>query len=168
MPPVVRLTPEWAVAAFMLGESIESSAGDPTQAGKSIRVVGTNPFIVGSYVEEGNMFLDILRENPDIQCFILNTGNVGGMTGGQKITVRDSARIIEMIARDKITWQRDDFWGYEVPSEIPGIELDRFDTQNYYSDEQIEQLSGELKKERLAWLSQFPGLNQSILDTIKP
>jgi len=168
MPPVVRLTPEWAAVAFMLGESIETSAGDPSEAGKALRVVGTNPFIVGSRAEEGNIFLSILRKNPDIQCFILNTGNVGGMVRGQKITVRDSIKIVEMIARDKITWQKDDFWGYEVPSEIPGIELDRFDPKNYYSDEQIEQLSQNLKRERLAWLSQFPALNQDILTAINP
>ena len=167
MPPVVCLTPEWAAAAFMLGESVETSAGDPTQAGKSLRVVGTNPFIVGSRAEEGNIFLGILRENPDIQCFILNTGNVGGMVRGQKITVRDSVRIIEMIARDKITWRRDDFWGYDVPSEIPGVELDRFEPKNYYSDEQIEELSHDFKRERLAWLAQFPSLNKDILTAIK-
>jgi len=168
MPPVVRLSPEWAAVAFMLGESIETSAGDPSEAGKALRVVGTNPFIVGSHAEEGNIFLSILRKNPDIQCFILNTGNVGGMVRGQKITVRDSIKIVEMIARDKIAWQKDDFWGYEVPSEIPGLELDRFDPKNYYSDEQIEQLSQNLKRERLAWLSQFPALNQNILTAINP
>jgi phosphoenolpyruvate carboxykinase (ATP) len=167
MPPVIRLSPEWAAAAFMLGESIETSAGDPTQAGKALRVVGTNPFIVGSYAEEGNMFLSILRDNPDIQCYILNTGSVGGMERGQKITVRDSAKIIEMIARDNITWQKDDFWGYEIPSEIPGIEMDRFDPKNYYSDEQIDKLSQDLKRERLTWLSQFTALHPDILNIIK-
>jgi len=167
MPPVVRLTPEWAAAAFMLGESIETSAGDPSEAGKALRVVGTNPFIIGSHAEEGNMFLSILRENPDVQCFILNTGHVGGTVRGQKIRVRDSVKIIEMIARDKITWQRDDFWGYEVPSDIPGVELDRFDPKNYYSDEQIERLSNNFKRERLDWLAQFPSLNQDILTAIK-
>jgi len=168
MPPVVRLTPEWAAAAFMLGESIETSAGDPAEAGKALRVVGTNPFIVGSHPEEGNIFLSILRENPDIQCFIVNTGHIGGMDRGQKITVRDSIKILEMIARDKIIWQKDDFWGYEVPTEIPGVELDRFDPRNYYSDEQIERLSQDLKGERLTWLAQFPGLNRDILTAIKP
>ncbi|MFC1902607.1 phosphoenolpyruvate carboxykinase [Chloroflexota bacterium] len=167
-PPVVRLSPEWAAAAFMLGESIETSAGDPTEAGKALRVVGTNPFIVGSHTDEGNMFLNILRENPDIRCFILNTGHVGSMDRGQKITVRDSVKILEMIARDEIKWQWDDFWGYEVPSEIDGIELDRFDPKNYYSEEQIEKLSNDLKRERLAWLSQFPSLNPDILNAIKP
>jgi len=167
LPPVVRLTPEWAAAAFMLGESIETSAGDPAEAGKALRVVGTNPFIVGSYTDEGAMFLSILRNNPNIQCFILNTGYVGGVDRGQKITVKDSVKIIEMIARDQITWQRDDFWGYEVPLQIPGVDLDRFNLRNFYSDEQVEQLSHELKRERLAWLSQFPDLNQDILTAIE-
>lgn len=168
VPPVARLSPEWAAAAFMLGESVETSAGDPTEAGKSLRVVGTNPFIVGSRTEEGNMFLDILRANPDIQCFFLNTGVVGGMVRGQKITVKDSVKILEMIAKDKIKWARDDFWGYEVPVDIPDIEVDRFDLKNYYDNEQITELSMNLKSERLNWLSQFPGLNEDIISAINP
>lgn len=48
MPPVAKLSPEEAAVAFMLGESIQTSAGDPSKAGESIRVVGTNPFIIGS------------------------------------------------------------------------------------------------------------------------
>ncbi len=165
VPPVMRLSTEWAAAAFMLGESVETSAGDPTQAGKSLRVVGTNPFIVGSEEEEGNMFLNFLRDNPDIQCFIMNAGRVGG-DRGQKITVKDSVKVIEMIARDKIEWRKDDFWGYEVPVHIPGIDLSRFDLNNFYSEEQIQELSKDLKRERLEWLSQFKGLDKDILDAI--
>jgi len=168
VPPVVRLNPEWAALAFMLGESVETSAGDPTQAGKSLRVVGTNPFIVGSREEEGNAFLRILRHNPSIKCFILNTGKVGGMDRGQKITVLDSVKILEMLARDKISWHRDDFWGYEVPIKIPGVELDRFGLNNFYSNEEIRELSEDLKRERLKWLSQFAGLNEDIISVLKP
>ena len=168
LPPVVRLTPEWAAAAFMLGESVETSAGDPTQAGKSLRVVGTNPFIVGSKEKEGNIFLDIMRNNPDIQCFILNTGKIGGTDRGRKITVRDSVRILEMIARDKIVWKKDGFWGYEVPVQIPGLDLSQFDLSNFYPEEEIQELSEDLKRERLEWLSRFPGLNIDIVTALKP
>ena len=167
MPPVVRLTPEWAAAAFMLGESVETSAGDPTQAGKSLRVVGTNPFIVGSEEEEGNIFLSILRNNPDTQCFIVNTGKVGGADRGQKITHKDSLKILEMLARDKIVWKKDEFWGYEVPVQIPEVDLSRFDLGNFYPEEQIKELSEDLKRERLEWLSQFHGLNQDIINALK-
>jgi len=168
LPPVIRLTPEWAAVAFMLGESVETSAGDPTQAGKQLRVVGTNPFIVGSREKEGNTFLSILQNNPGIQCFILNTGKVGGTDRGQKITVHDSVKIIEMIARDKIAWKPDEFWGYEVPVQIPGVDLHRFDLSNYYPEEQIREISEDLKQERLEWLSQFRGLNRDIINALKP
>ncbi len=168
MPPVVRLNAEWAAAAFMLGESIETSAGDPTQAGKALRVVGTNPFIVGEEEEEGNILLGLLRRNPDIQCFILNTGYVGGAERGQKITHRDSLKILEMIARDRIAWKKDDFWGYEIPVYIPGVELNRFELGNFYSDEQIKEMTCELHRERLAWLSRFRGLDRDVVSALKP
>jgi len=167
MPPVVRLSPEWAAAAFMLGESIETSAGDPTQAGKALRVVGTNPFIVGEEEEEGNILLSLLRNNPGIRCFILNTGKVGGEDRGQKITHKDSLKILEMIARDKIVWKKDEFWGYEVPAQIPEVDLGRFDLSNYYTEEQIQQLSADLKGERLEWLSQFHGLSSDVINALQ-
>jgi phosphoenolpyruvate carboxykinase (ATP) len=165
-PPVVRLSPEWAAAAFMLGESVETSAGDPTEAGKSRRVVGTNPFIVGSEEEEGNFFLSILRNNPGIQCFLLNTGKVGGAERGQKITVKDSVKILEMIARDQIFWERDEFWGYDVPSEVPDIDLERFDLNHYYTEDEIRERSRALKDERLAWLAQFGHLDRDIISAV--
>jgi len=168
LPPVVRLSPEWGAAAFMLGESVETSAGDPAEAGKSKRVVGTNPFIVGSEEEEGNIFLNILRKNPDMQCFILNTGTVGGPERGQSIKVQDSVKILEMIARDAIKWKRDDFWGYEVPVEIPEVDLSRFTLNNYYPDDQMMELSQNLKTERLEWLGRFPGLDGDIINALKP
>src|SRR5439155_14267310 len=81
VPAVARLTAEQAAAYFMLGESIETSAGDPTKAGQAKREVGTNPFIVGPEAQEGNRLLEILRANPDMQAYILNTGSIGANDG---------------------------------------------------------------------------------------
>ncbi|HID11805.1 MAG TPA: hypothetical protein EYP17_10985 [Candidatus Latescibacteria bacterium] len=50
-------------------------------------MVGTNPFIISSEAEEGNRFIEILRQNPDIKCLLLNYGNPGdvrGLEGGQE------------------------------------------------------------------------------------
>jgi phosphoenolpyruvate carboxykinase (ATP) len=165
-PPVARLSPEWAAAAFMLGESVESSAGDPSKAGQSLRVVGTNPFIVGSCEEEGSAFLRILKQNPNIKCFVINTGIVGGLDGGQKIKVKDSVKILEMIARDAIEWKRDDYWGYEVAEKIPGVDLERFNLNSFYSEEEIAGLSDNLYSERKKWLEQFPELDESIIKAL--
>lgn len=169
VPPVARLSPEFGAAAFMLGESIETSAGDPTMAGRAIRVVGTNPFIVGSEAEEGNIFLSILRRNPEIQCYMINTGRMGATEGlaGENITVRDSVKIIEMIARDEIRWKEDAFWGYEVPEEIPGMEYARFELKNFYQPAEIDSLKEALRKERVEWLERFEGLDPDIINAIR-
>jgi phosphoenolpyruvate carboxykinase (ATP) len=169
VPPVARLNPEFAAAAFMLGESIETSAGDPTMAGRAIRVVGTNPFIVGSEAEEGNIFLSILKKNPQIRCYMMNTGNVGATEGnaGENITVRDSVRIIEMIARDRIKWKEDPFWGYEIPEEVPGMDFARFDLRNFYQPSEIQALEEALRKERIEWMERFEELDPSIIDAIR-
>jgi len=167
VPPIARLSPEWAATTFMLGESTETSAGDPSKAGQLVRVVGTNPFIIGSQAEEGNIFLQILKNNPEIQCFMLNSGWVGGRDR-QKIGLRDTLQIIEMVVRDKVLWQRDEFWGYEIPVEIPGIDLDRFDLKNFYSEERTKELSENLKKSRLEWLSQFSELDSEIVNALRP
>ncbi len=166
VPPIAKLGPEWAAAAFMLGESIETSAGDPTMAGRAIRVVGTNPFIVGSEAEEGNIFLEILRKNPNIQCYNMNTGMFGG-SEGENITVKDSVRIIEMVARGSIKWKQDDYWGYEVPEEIPGIDMDRFNLVNYYEPAVSETLSAALREERVEWLERFENLDSKIINAIR-
>ena len=162
VPPIAKLSPEWAAAAFMLGESIETSAGDPEQAGKSKRVVGTNPFIIGSEAEEGNIFYDLLIKNPDINCYILNSGKVGGERGGTKISIKDSIAIIEMIARDKIKWKKDEYWGYEIPYDIPGIDLDRFAPENFYEGSTLKEIRDKLRTERKEWMKQFETLNPKV------
>ncbi len=161
VPPIAKLTPLQAAAFFVLGESIETSAGDPTQAGKSKRVVGTNPFIVGSEAEEVNIFYDIIKGLPDLQCFVMNTGHIGG-AAGEKITVKDSTEIIKQIAKDKITWTKDPFWGYLVPSNIEGIDYSRFDLKRFYSESEILDLNKKLLAERVEWINKFPDLNPDI------
>ena len=86
----------------------------------------------------------------------------------QKITVLASVKILEMIARDKISWQKDEFWGYEVPAEIPGVEIDRFELNRYYSRDEMRELSEDLKRERLNWLAKFPRLDKDIIRALGP
>jgi phosphoenolpyruvate carboxykinase (ATP) len=169
VPPIARLTIEQAAAFFMLGESVESSAGDPARAGKPLRVVGTNPFIIGPLEEEGNRFLEILRANPHIECFLLDTGRFGAHPGadeGVKITVYDSARLLADAARGSIKWRKDPDWGYEVAAEVGDVDIRHFDPKAFYSEEEYRRLTEELKMERREWLSRFRGLDPRILSAI--
>lgn len=159
VPPVVRLSAEQAAAAFMLGESIETSAGDPSRAGEAVRCVGTNPFIIGDLHEEGHIFLDILKKNPSMQCFMLNTGAVGG----DDITVNDSATILREIARGDIKWKKDPHWKYEIPVSVKGVEKKKLNPMNYYSEQEYRKLVDRLKEEREKWFGKFPELDKSIV-----
>lgn len=164
VPVCARLTDEQAAAYFMLGESIETSAGDPTKAGQAKREVGTNPFIVGPEAQEGNRLLQILRENPDMQAYILNTGSIGARDGspGEKVTINVSTEIMKQIAKEGIEWERDPDWGYETPKAVPGLDLAKYDPRTYYTPEKYQELVDNLRVERRAWLERFPGLDPAI------
>ncbi|MFZ5642321.1 MAG: phosphoenolpyruvate carboxykinase (ATP) [Bacillota bacterium] len=168
VPPVARLTPEQGAAFFMLGESIETSAGDPSKAGQSKREVGTNPFIIGPEAEEGNRLLEILHNNPDMECYLLNTGSVGasGSRPGNKITIDISTGILREVARGTIKWKKDPDWGYLVPEDVPGIDLEPYRPENYYPAEDYRLLVDSLRRERSQWLAKYSGLKKEITDTI--
>jgi len=158
LPPLAKLNPEQAALYFMLGESIETSAGDPTKAGQSKREVGTNPFIIGPEEEEGHLLLDILRRNPSIECYLLNTGQVAD----EDITVKLSTKLMAELARGTVEWKSDPDWGYLVPAEIPGVDIERYEPSRYYGPSEYRDRIEALRRERLAWLSQFPGLREEI------
>jgi phosphoenolpyruvate carboxykinase (ATP) len=177
VPAVAKLTSEQGAAFFMLGESIETAAGDPARAGQPVHSVGTNPFVIGSLAEEGNIFLRLLQENPGVQVFLLNTGRIGardvdrqlrydeqGRPRGVKIGVLDSTEIIKQIARGGIEWEEDPDWGYEVARRVEGIPdyIRRLDPRAYYSEGEYAELTRSLKADRKTWLEQFPELDEKI------
>ncbi len=169
IPPVAKLKPEQAAAYFMIGESIETSAGDPGKAGQSKREVGTNPFIMGPEAAEGNRLLEILKANPDIECYLLNTGSVGAQPGreGKKITIGMSTDIMKEIARGTIRWGQDPDWGYQVPVEIPGVDMTSYLPRNYYDSGTYHELVNKLRQERRNWLSKYKGLRDEILMAVE-
>ena len=177
LPLVSRLNPEQAAAAFMLGESVETSAGDPRRAGESVRVVGTNPFLIGSEADEGNWFYDFIKNNEDkVQCFLLNTGGVGEILERDeqgratvkqpvsRVPIPEMSAIIRGILRNTVQWGEDPLFGTEVPVSVDGLDIDKYDLSNFYTGEQVQDYVTRLKEERRAHLASFPGLNPKILE----
>ncbi|MDY6778632.1 MAG: phosphoenolpyruvate carboxykinase (ATP), partial [Candidatus Nanohaloarchaea archaeon] len=89
-------------AAFMLGESVQTAAGDPDSAGEAIRVVGVNPFIIGSEGEEGNRFRDLI-EQTDAETYMLNTGFLGDRD--VDIGVEDTVAMLRDVTRNEVEWR---------------------------------------------------------------
>lgn len=161
MPPVARLTPRQAAVAFMLGESIQTSAGDPDAAGESIRVVGTNPFIVGPEGEEGNRFYDLIDAN-DVECFVINTGHVG--PDQADVGVQESVNILVAAARGEIEWYHDDVLELDLPRDVEGMDPAAFYPPDHYDDFEAE--LADLRAERREYLAQFEALADDIRDAV--
>ncbi|QIO25053.1 phosphoenolpyruvate carboxykinase (ATP) [Haloarcula sp. JP-L23] len=155
MPPVAKLNPEEAAVAFMLGESVQTSAGDPTAAGESIRVVGTNPFIIGSKGKEGNRFRDLIADL-DVECYVLNTGRVGSRDVG----VQDTITLLRAISRGTVEWETDTATDLTVPADVPEMDVEEFDVAENLSD--YEAAISDLRTERDQYLDQFDDLDDSI------
>ncbi|MFW5938400.1 MAG: phosphoenolpyruvate carboxykinase (ATP), partial [Halanaeroarchaeum sp.] len=158
MPPIAKLSPEEAAAAFMLGESIQTSAGDPDRAGEAIRVVGTNPFITGSKGEEGNRFRDLVAEL-DVECFLLNTGEVG-TESPQDVGVDDTVTILRDVARGTVEWTDDEIMDLTVPESVPGLSIEEYYVPEYVAD--YRKKARELREERRRYLEGFEDLRTEI------
>lgn len=175
VPICSKLSIEQGAAAFMLGESIESSGSDPRRAGESVREVGTNPFIVGSEAEEGNLFYNFLKQHPEkVHCYLLNTGGVGEETeiseDGNKVIrqkvnrvqIPEMASIIRGIARDTIEWEKDNYWNVMIPKKVEGMDISRFKLTRFYPEAKVEELVRQLRLERIEYIQKFKGLNPAI------
>ncbi len=158
MPPIAKLSPEEAAAAFVLGESIETSAGDPERAGEAVRVVGTNPFIVGSEGKEGNRFRDLVA-GLDVECYVINTGSVGG----RDIGVAETTGVLEAVARGNVSW-REGEGGLTVVDEAEGVDLDGYSVSENVSGH--EQKLEDLREDRREYLEEFDDLHPEIVDAV--
>jgi len=179
VPVVSKLNAEQAAAAFMLGESIESSAGDPKRAGESVRVVGTNPFIIGDEAAEGNWVYDFLkRHGGKAQAYLINTGGVGEIRERQpdgtsvvrrevtRIQIPETSALFRSIVRGRVKWIDEPHFGTQVPTEIDGADIDRFDVRSHYSNEEIARYVDDLKRERREYLEQFTTLNPAVAKAV--
>jgi phosphoenolpyruvate carboxykinase (ATP) len=173
IPAVGRLPREAAAAYFMLGETMGTSAGGKDEAGKALRVPGTNPFFPMPHAFQGNRFFELLATAP-MDIYLMNTGWVGGGDGdpnSKKVSIPVSSAVVKAIADGTITWERDPDFGYEIATSVPGIDDDEFlqPRKLYERQGRADGYAGEvarLKGERTAFLGQFVGLNPEILSAI--
>ncbi|MFA5890098.1 MAG: phosphoenolpyruvate carboxykinase [Actinomycetota bacterium] len=173
IPAVARLPREAAAAYFMLGETMGTSAGGKDEAGKALRIPGTNPFFPLAHALQGNRFLELIHSAP-MNVYLMNTGWIGGGEGdsdAKKIKIRVSSAVVKGIADGTIEWQTDPDFGYEVATTVPGIDDDEllrpgllYERQDR-ADEYAKHVA-RLKAERVAFLAQYEGLDPSIVAAI--
>src|SRR5262245_25222699 len=175
IPAVAKLEGPQAAAFFMLGETQGTSAGGAEEAGKFLRVPGTNPFFPMPHDLQGNRFLELLEEHP-LEVYLMNTGRVGGAEEDErskKVRIKHSSAIVKGIAEGTIEWVADPDFGYKVASSVPGIDAEDIDIlqpQRLYErtgrKEECDAGIARLKDARAEFLANFPSLSQEIVDSV--
>jgi phosphoenolpyruvate carboxykinase (ATP) len=184
MPFGQELTPEQGVLAYLWGESTHSYASQPLRAGESVRIVGTDPFIVGSRGGKVNRFYDIVMELVEkypgkVRFFQYNTGGIGEIIkqteeGGikKKQVIRKVKRVpIDVMA----AIQRGDLkgtntsemgiLGRKAVAKAEGRDLGEFDPRNFYSQEEIEDYLRDIVEGRMKFTDEIAdeGLKDEII-----
>jgi phosphoenolpyruvate carboxykinase (ATP) len=174
IPAVAKLEGPQAAAFFMLGETKGTAAGGADEAGKALRVPGTNPFFPMPHDLQGNRFLELLEDHP-LEVYLLNTGRVGGGDEDErskKVRIKHSSAIVKGIAEGTIEWERDPDFGYLIAASVPGIEDDEvLQPRKLYErtgriaeyDDQV----ARLKRERAEFLGGFSSLSDEIVSAVR-
>jgi len=184
MPFAQRLTAEQAVLAYLWGESTHSYASQPAKAGESVRIVGTDPFIIGSKARKVNRFYKIIMELKEkypekVQFFQYNTGGVGEIIEEYFDGKVKKKRMVRKVKRVPInlmaSLQRGDLRGTnKYEKSILGTEqviwcedgdVSIQDPYHYYSQDQIDAYIEDLVQGRRKFTEEIAieGLDQDII-----
>jgi len=153
---ICRLTPAQATMQFIYGESIESTGGDPEQAGKFKRVFFLDPFIAGDRLEHAMIFYDILKQN-NTRCYLANTGAIGEHE--QKVGLRQSLAAYNDLLRGQLRFSVEpDHLGYHFPIKCDRANLDLMNACNLFDDKTIlEKKTTDFFRGRQQYLEEFEG-----------
>jgi phosphoenolpyruvate carboxykinase (ATP) len=151
---ISRLTPEQAVMQLIYGESVESSGGNPLEAGKFKREFFLDPFVSGNRLEHALKFYELLREHPGIRVYLANTGAIGDQ--GLRIEVWDSFAIYNDLLRDQIVFseQPDELW-YYYPIRCDRARLSKLRALTLFEDANRSRMIQEFLAGRQRYLAAF-------------
>ena len=154
---------EQAAAFMVLGQSMESSAGDPTQAGKIKNEFFYDPFIAGDRSEHANLFYDILTSNARINCYLLNTGWVGEGRSYKDITLRDTMGILDSLLRGGAEdWHLSHKTGLVIPRSIRAVDSILMRPEKLLSAQEFDSRQRALNRQRAEFMDNYPNLDPKI------
>jgi phosphoenolpyruvate carboxykinase (ATP) len=175
IPGVAKLDRHQAAAYFMLGETRGTSAGGAAEAGKFLRVPGTNPFFPLKHAQQGNRFWELLESSP-MEVYLMNTGRIGGGDEDErskKVRIQHSSAIVKAIAEGTIQWEEDPDFGYLVAKYVPGIDScdeDILQPRKLYERQgrlsEYREIVERLKNERREYMRKWEGLNPEIIEAV--
>jgi len=157
VPAISKLTLEQAVALMVLGQAMESSAGDPTQAGKMRSEFFYDPFVAGDRVEHASIFYEILKGLPHMDYYLMNTGGVGEGVHYMDIAVGHTLGILDSLLRGGLEDWVDSPTGFKVPAAIRAVDDILVHPERLYSRAEFEEKQRGLNRIRCETVEKIGG-----------
>ncbi|MFC1999281.1 phosphoenolpyruvate carboxykinase (ATP) [Chloroflexota bacterium] len=139
VPAIAKLTLEEAVAFMVLGQAMESSAGDPTRAGKIRTEFFYDPFVAGDRSQHANILYGILRGLTHMKYYLINTGGVGEGHAFKEIRLEHTLAVLDSLLRAEIEDWVDSGSGFKVPASVRMVDDIYFHPEMLYSRHEFEQ-----------------------------
>ncbi|MDQ1280242.1 MAG: phosphoenolpyruvate carboxykinase [Thermoproteota archaeon] len=143
IPAISKLSLEQAVALMILGQAMESSAGDPTKAGTIRSEFFYDPFVSGDRAEHAIRFYNILKGLPyKMNFYLLNTGGIGDGSRYMQIRLEYTLNILDSLFRGGL--DSDDDWvdsisGFKVPKAVRLIDDIYWTPEKLYSKAEFDE-----------------------------
>ncbi|MEA3442522.1 MAG: phosphoenolpyruvate carboxykinase [Chloroflexota bacterium] len=155
IPAISKLSLEQATALMILGQSMESSAGDPTQAGEIQSVFFYDPFVAGNRAQHANIFYEIAKGLPHINYYLINTGGIGEGEHYKDISVEHTTAILDSLLREGLEDWIDSPAGFEIPKSIRHVDDIYLHPEKLYSTAEFEAKQKELTRIRREVVNKF-------------
>jgi phosphoenolpyruvate carboxykinase (ATP) len=133
MPPIARLTPDQALYHFISGYTAKVG-GTEIGLGEEPEITFSTCFGGPFMVHHPAYYADLLKRKIiryEVNCWLLNTGWVGGPYGiGKRISIRYTRAMLNAALEgklDNVEYTMDPIFGFEVPKSCPEVPSDVLD-----------------------------------------
>ncbi len=166
IPAISKLTAEQTAALTIVGQAMESSAGDPTNAGTIRSEFFYDPFVAGDRAEHANRFYEILKGLPHLNFYLLNTGWIGEGNRYRQVRLEYTLAILDSLLRGGLDspedWE-DSPTGLKVPKAIRLVDDVYLHPERLYSSSEFARKQLELNIARRAEIAKAgPRLNPEV------
>ena len=127
MPPIARLSPDQALYHFISGYT-SKVGGTEIGLGEEPEITFSTCFGAPFMVHPPTYYAELLKRKIiryNVNCWLLNTGWVGGSYGvGKRISIRYTRAMLKSALRGELTdveYTPDPIFGFEVPKQCPGV-----------------------------------------------
>ncbi|HEX2992620.1 MAG TPA: phosphoenolpyruvate carboxykinase (ATP) [Anaerolineales bacterium] len=140
MPPIARLSTDQALYQFISGYT-SKIAGTEVGLGKEPEITFSACFGGPFMVHHPYKYAELLKrkiERYGVQCWLVNTGWVGGPYGiGKRISIRHTRALLNAALTGKlndVTYKKDPIFGFEVPEHCPDVPDDVLSPSSSWHD----------------------------------